>query len=87
MSFGPGPICFACRHLSRDDATCAAFPDGLPVEIFEWRHDHRHPFPGDGGITFEPADPQDWENSALREYADYVFGVAAEAVDTEAAQA
>ena len=37
--------------------SCAAFPHGIPVDI--WTGDVRHdrPVEGDGGIRFEPVDP------------------------------
>ncbi|OQY51095.1 MAG: hypothetical protein DRR08_20180 [Candidatus Parabeggiatoa sp. nov. 2] len=34
---------------------CAAFPNGVPIEILEQGHDHLEPFSGDNGITFEQA--------------------------------
>ena len=45
--------CALCRHYN-GDATCAAFPDRIPREILSNQHDHRQPYPGDGGIRFEP---------------------------------
>jgi hypothetical protein len=31
---------------------CMAYPDGIPVEIWEDEVDHRYPYKGDGGVTF-----------------------------------
>ncbi len=55
MIIGPSE-CYDCRHLRQDShkVTCAAFPDGIPVEILKSRILHREPFPGDHGIQFEP---------------------------------
>jgi hypothetical protein len=50
------PVCFTCRHLDLDrlDARrCRAYPDGIPVPIWIGEHQHRTPYPGDGGIYFE----------------------------------
>ncbi len=54
-----------CRHLTgvvQPDGTeaterpaCAAFPDGIPDEIAYGSNLHLRPFPGDHGITYEPA--------------------------------
>jgi hypothetical protein len=49
--------CQSCKHFRRDidtDTICAAFPDGIPIEIIAARHDHREPYPGDHGIRYEP---------------------------------
>ena len=45
--------CRDCKHRIPPDA-CAAFPDGIPEKILTGKHDHRRPFPGDGGVRFEP---------------------------------
>ena len=51
--------CDKCKHLVRDDLSCAAFPDGIPDDILEREFDHRKPYPNaespvDNGIRFEP---------------------------------
>ena len=52
------PYCRHNRYESVDTAAglvgvCDAFPDGIPIEIFAGGYDHRQPFAGDEGITFE----------------------------------
>ena len=53
--------CLTCRHFRRPPKSgpfrlsCDAFPAGIPREIQLGEHDHRKPFPGDGGIRYEPA--------------------------------
>ncbi|NCC35144.1 MAG: hypothetical protein EOM24_24500 [Chloroflexia bacterium] len=65
------PQCLNCRHFiggigpldEEDEPTgplgCAAFPaePGIPVAILHSKHDHRHPYPGDNGIRYEPCTP------------------------------
>jgi len=56
---GPGSrpwksdTCSACRHLRQGSQTCAAFPDGIPPEIWQAWRGHRLPIDGDNGIQFE----------------------------------
>ncbi len=47
-------LCKLCKH--REGLRCAAFPEGIPVEIREMYVDHRLPYSNDNGITFEPKD-------------------------------
>ena len=44
--------CIRCEHY-RMGHTCDAFPDGIPEAILSGEHDHREPYPGDGGVRFE----------------------------------
>lgn len=54
------PICAYCKHSFpailigyKFHNTCAAFPDGIPDEIWRGDNDHTKPYPGDNGIRFE----------------------------------
>jgi hypothetical protein len=58
--WGPGEVtisqCVRCVHKHAGAGTCAAFPDGIPDAILTNAHDHREPYAGDHGITFEPVE-------------------------------
>jgi hypothetical protein len=59
---GTSPVCEDCRHrIGFDRLACAAFPDRIPKEIWNGLRDHRSPYPGDGGIRFEPMTAEDRE--------------------------
>lgn len=46
--------CRHCRHLELlNHRTCAAFPEGIPDELWWAYRGHREPFPGDQGIQYE----------------------------------
>lgn len=55
------PQCTSCKHLDRDtirsikSTSCKAFPNGIPMEVWDYKHDHTQPYPGDNGILFEKA--------------------------------
>lgn len=54
----PVPGCFQCKHFypAAKKFSCMAFPDGIPDEIAHGEK-HTRPYPGDGGIQYEP-DPE-----------------------------
>jgi 8-oxo-dGTP pyrophosphatase MutT (NUDIX family) len=56
-------MCFQCARLRGvvPDVgwACTAFPAGIPTDIMASVHDHREPFEGDGGLTFEPKTSED----------------------------
>ena len=47
------PVCGGCAHLMGFD-TCAAFPDGIPDEIWRGDNPHTSPYAGDHGMRFVP---------------------------------
>jgi len=58
--------CLQCRHLLTmpipltDHApTCTAFPQGIPLDLWDTEHDHTMPYAGDNGILFTPFTPDE----------------------------
>lgn len=49
------PICTFCVHVDPilQNRRCAAFPDGIPMEIWPGRYDHTKPAEGDNGVVFQ----------------------------------
>ena len=56
---GSSEQCITCKwydglsSYEYGDISCTAFPKGIPIEILTGIHDHRLPFSGDKGITWE----------------------------------
>lgn len=53
-------ICWNCRNFDGANPAarvCAAFPNGIPGEIWNGSNNHQKSFPGDHGIRFEPFAP------------------------------
>lgn len=53
--------CLRCAHIRKEGTGipgCAAFPDGIPVDIFYGQRDHDQPVEGDNGITFRHEDDE-----------------------------
>lgn len=49
----PQSQCNFCIHRNGESSTCTAYPEGIPLVIFTNEHDHRFPWPGDDGVTFD----------------------------------
>ncbi len=45
--------CEYCAHYI-GNRKCKAYPNGIPIEIWQLWVDHKKPYNGDGGITYKP---------------------------------
>ena len=51
--FVPGPACSVCAHMvSPANMTCAAFPTGIPDEVWRDKIHHTSAIVGDHGLRF-----------------------------------
>lgn len=49
-------VCTKCRNFDVSNPIarqCAAFPAGIPLEIWKGENNHSSAYPGDGGIRFQ----------------------------------
>jgi hypothetical protein len=53
-----GTQCPFCKHY-RGELTCAAYPEGIPEAILTGEFDHAEEYPGDSGVRYEPAPPDE----------------------------
>jgi len=53
-----GQVLTPCSQCTRwrGFGICDAFPDGVPLPIIVGDNLHTEPFPGDGGLLFNPKD-------------------------------
>jgi hypothetical protein len=71
------PICGGCtrRIGTLLEPKCNAYPDGIPTPIVLSQYDHRQPFAGDNGKTFDP------KTKANADYAESLFPSGARSSD------
>ena len=51
--FAVSDVCSLCEHHNFGEIRkCKAFQE-IPIEIWEGKHNHKTPYPGDNGIQFE----------------------------------
>lgn len=55
----PNSQCFGCKHFNQPGDTtlfpnCKAFPEAIPIHVFNNKVLHTKPVAGDHGIQYEP---------------------------------
>jgi len=45
-------LCIRCARKNKHGPTCAAFADGIPMQILRGVSDHHFAYPGDHGLQF-----------------------------------
>ncbi len=62
MTLTAAPICLGCTHYRartpNGTGTCDAYPDAIPLTIWESADDHRAAVAGDHGVRFSPTDDE-----------------------------
>jgi hypothetical protein len=57
----PNSQCFRCKHYNEANTAdlypnCKAYPERIPIDVFDNKVLHTKPLDGDHGIQFEPID-------------------------------
>lgn len=58
-------MCWFCQRREESNIGCSAFPLGIPDEILSGNFDHRQPFNGDHGKTFQEKKGLDSQSKKL----------------------
>jgi len=53
-------LCTYCKHL-QGEFTCAAYPEGIPPEVYRNDVLHTRPYRQENAIVFEPREDALWE--------------------------
>ena len=53
-------LCIVCRHYNKGH-TCKAYPDKIPLPIWDGDVLHTKPYKGDHGIQFEAKPKKSWK--------------------------